>query len=156
MIALSSSRLTKYFARGLSGYVSKLSTNSSPNTVASGVEARLIEAEAALGAGNNALFISKLNEARAPYNMAALTDPGNANARVDLLFRERAFAMFATGHRLGDLRRLVRQYGRAASTVYPTGAYHKDGLTYGTDLQFVVPSPEKNNPKFTGCLNRDA
>src|SRR5262249_34323257 len=109
-------------------YYAKLSSNSAPNNVATGVEARLIEAEAALNAGNVTVFISKLNAAR-PAGMPTLTDPGSLNARVDLLFRERAFSMFATGHRLGDLRRLVRQYGRAATTVYPIGAYHKDGLT---------------------------
>jgi hypothetical protein len=137
-------------------YYAKFSTNSSPNTVASGVEARLIEAEAKLNANDVAGFLQKLTDARTFYGMAAPADPGSATGRVDLLFRERAFSMFATGHRLGDLRRLVRQYGRAANTVYPTGSYHKDGLTYGTDLQFVVPSPEKNNPKFTGCLDRNA
>jgi len=46
--------------------------------------------------------------------LAALTDPGTAEARVDLLFRERAFWFFLTGHRQGDLRRLIRQYGRFA------------------------------------------
>ena len=104
----------------------------------------------------NELAVAKLNEARAPYGMDALTDPGTETARVDLMFRELAFALYASAHRLGDLRRLVRQYGRPSETVYPTGAYHKDGLTLGTDLQFVVPQTEKNNPKFKGCINRDA
>ena len=72
------------------------------------------------------------------------------------MFRERAFALFASGHRLGDLRRLVRQYGRGAESVYPTGAYHKDGLQLGTDLQFIIPLTEKNNPNFTGCIDRNA
>ena len=124
--------------------------------LASGVEARLIEAEAALQAGNDALWLQKLNEARSPYGMGALTDPGAQAARVDLTFRERAFALFATSHRLGDLRRLVRQYNRPAESVFPTGAYHKDNLTRGTDVNIVVPISEKNNPNFTGCLNRGA
>jgi starch-binding outer membrane protein, SusD/RagB family len=125
-------------------------------TVASGVEARLIEAEAALQAGNTATFIQKLNEARTPWSgLAPLTDPGTPTARVDLLFRERAFAMFGTSHRVGDLRRLTRQYGRPAESVWPTGAYHKDNLQRGTDTNIIVPLSEANNPNFTGCLNRN-
>ena len=123
--------------------------------VASGVEARLIEAEAALQAGNVSAWLGKLGEARAPYGMTAPADPGTAAARVDLMFRERAFTMFGTSHRVGDLRRLSRQYGRGKETVWPTGAYHKDNLTRGGDVNIVVPISEKNNPKFTGCLDRN-
>lgn len=128
----------------------------SPMPIATGIEARLIEAEAALRANNTALWLQKLNAARAPFEMSNLTDPGSQNARVDLMFRERAFGLFLSGHRLGDLRRLVRQYSRGAETVYPTGAYHKDGLSLGKDVQFIIPGTEKNNPKFTGCLDRNA
>lgn len=137
-------------------YLKWANSFTSPMPIATGVEARLIEAEAALRAGDIALWVQKLNAARAPWSMGPVTDPGTAAARVDLMFRERAFALFASGHRLGDLRRLVRQYGRPAESVYPTGAYHKDGLRLGTDVQFVIPQTEKNNPNFTGCLNRDA
>lgn len=107
-------------------------------------------------AGNPALFIQKLNEARTPYaGLTPLTDPGTVAARVDLLFRERAFAMFGTSHRVGDLRHLTRQYNRPAETVWPTGAYHKDNLTRGPDTNIVVPLSEKNNPNFTGCTSRN-
>jgi hypothetical protein len=67
---------------------------------------------------------------------------------VDLLLRERAFWFYLTAHRLGDLRRLVRQYARTAESVYPTGAYHKQGLTRGTQVSFIVPQPEENNPEY--------
>ena len=60
-----------------------------------------------------------------------------------------------TAHRLGDMRRLVRQYGRAQNTVFPTGEYHKGG-EYGSDVNFPVSSDERNNPKFTGCIDRSA
>src|SRR5678815_146790 len=57
--------------------------------------------------------------------MTPLTDPGNATARVDQLFREKAFWQFGRGHRLGDLRRLIRDYGRAAdgSDTFPVGVH---------------------------------
>ncbi len=147
---------SRFDARTPRYYFRKYNAFEASVTVASGVEARLIEAEAALKAGNNALWLSKLNDARQPFNMTQLADPGNATAREDLMFRERAFALFGTAHRLGDLRRLVRQYSRGPETVFPTGAYHKDNLTRGTDVNVAVPISEKNNPKFTGCLNRSA
>jgi hypothetical protein len=137
-------------------YFRKYNSFTASVTVASGVEARLIEAEAALKAGNRSLWLSRLNDARSAFAMPPLEDPGTAAARVDLTFRERAFALFATAHRLGDLRRLVRQYARAAETVFPTGTYHKDNLTRGRDVNIAVPMSERNNPKFNGCLDRGA
>ncbi len=121
----------------------------SPVEMATGVEARLIEAEAALQASNVSLWLQKLNDARATVAaLTPLTDPGTLPARVDLTFRERAFWMYLTGHRLGDLRRLVRQYGRAEESVYPTGAYHKQGLTRGGQAALIVPQPEENNSNY--------
>jgi hypothetical protein len=135
-------------------------TAASSVTIASGIEARLIEAEAAQAAGNPAAAIAALNAARATVTgLAPLTDPGNDPARVDLIFRERAFWMFSTGHRLGDMRRLIRQYGRSADTVFPIGPWHKGG-NYGTDLNIPIPQAELNNPNLPAsaqtCLDRNA
>jgi hypothetical protein len=125
-------------------------------SVADGIEARLIEAEALLRAGSNAAFITALNALRATVTgLAPLADPGTAAAREDLLFRERAFWLFGSGHRLGDLRRLIRQYGRAEAQVFPTGDFAEGGQ-YGHDVNFPVPQAERNNPNFNGCLNRAA
>ena len=63
--------------------------------------------------------------------------------------------MWGTAHRLGDMRRLVRQYSRPQETVFPVGEYHKGG-EYGSDVNFPVSSDERNNPKFTGCIDRSA
>ncbi|HUQ18672.1 MAG TPA: hypothetical protein VM099_03580 [Gemmatimonadaceae bacterium] len=133
-----------------------------PVTLASGVEARLIEAEAAFRAGNPALMIQKLNQARSEGGVTGLlpnlTDPGTDVARVNLIFRERAFWMFSTGHRLGDMRRLVKFYNRPAESVFPTGAWHKGG-NYGPDMNFPVPQAEENNPnlpKGQNCIDRAA
>jgi starch-binding outer membrane protein, SusD/RagB family len=131
-----------------------------PVSVATGVEARLIEAEAALQAGDVNGWLGFLNAARTHFNstyvqapggpppLAALADPGTQTARVDLMFRERAFSMFLTSHRLGDLRRMVRQYGRAIESVYPTAAYHKQALIRGTQANLIVPQSEENNPNY--------
>jgi hypothetical protein len=128
-------------------------TNVTPVPAATGVEARLIEAEAALKAGDATTWLAKLNAARATKSgLAPLTDPGTtpANARVDLTFSERAFWMFSTGHRLGDMRRLVKQYSRDKESVFPTGAFGKGG-NYGTDTALPIPFTETNNASYTGC-----
>lgn len=124
--------------------------------LADGIEGKLIVAEAALQAGNFTAWRDTLNVARATVaGLLPLVDPGTQVAREDLMFRERAFWMFATGHRVGDLRRLIRQYGRGANTVFPTGTYHKAGTTYGNDVNFPVPFEELANPKYSGCLDRN-
>ena len=132
------------------------STRDANVSVADGVEARLIEAEAQLRAGDAAAFLATLNALRTTVTgLAPLADPGTTAGREDLLFRERAYWLFATGHRLGDLRRLIRQYGRTEAQVFPTGDFAEGGQ-YGHDVNFPVPQAERNNPNFTGCLNRAA
>lgn len=153
-----------------------------PIVLASGVEARLIEAEAKL-AENDPAWLSILNELRTDgtfstetnaddpaktdtlwnagiggtAGLAPLEDPGTPDARLDLLFRERAFWLFLTGHRHADLRRLVRNYGRRESDVYPSGAYPAPGQSYGSDVTIPIPLQESiTNPNFTGCISRDA
>jgi hypothetical protein len=146
----------------------------------SGIDARLIEAEAALQAGNTAGMLTILNALRAAPQqltapsptatgthagwttpaMAALTDPGTADARVNLLFREMAFWQFGRGHRLGNLRRLIRDYGRAADGSntggYPIGPHFKGGV-FGVDLNLPVTTDEHTgNPNFNSCLDRKA
>jgi hypothetical protein len=50
---------------------------------------------------------------------------------------------------------LVRQYGRAANAVFPTGRYFKSNpSTYGVDVNIPVPITEQNNPNFTACIDR--
>ena len=117
--------------------------------LASGTEARLIEAEAQLRAGNATAWLATLNALRTP-GLPALTDPGTPAGRIDLMFRERAFWLWLTAHRLGDLRRLVRQYARSASSVFPTGAYSQGG-NYGDDVSLPIPFEELNNPLAQEC-----
>lgn len=136
--------------------------------LASGVEARLIEAEAALAAGDVDLMLTRLNGLRAavmtrlqalypdqlspnPFAVASLpdlTDPGTPETRRALLFQERALWLFNTGHRLGDLRRLVRNYGIPANQAFPSGLFFRAGV-YGSDVSFPVPFSEENNPSFS-------
>ncbi|MDQ3523130.1 MAG: RagB/SusD family nutrient uptake outer membrane protein, partial [Gemmatimonadota bacterium] len=154
-----------------------------------GAEALYIRAEAALRAGNVAQFETFINQARgaaaqgaavgsAAGTLGAPASSGAAlpaltsaeigttmDARINTLFRERAYTMWLTAHRMGDLRRLVRQYGRPQNQVFPTGAYFKavQGGQYGSDVNFPLSVDERNNPEFANfpsnvslCLNRDA
>ena len=133
----------------------KYSSRSASVPVATGLEARLIEAEAALKAGDLAGYLTAINAERTAQGLAATTLPATADAQVDQLFKERAYTLWFTSHRLGDMRRLIRQYGRNSETVFPTGTYFKGG-TYGPDVNFIIPLDERNNTKFNGCLDRKA
>lgn len=143
--------------------------------LADGVEARLIQAEALLNAGN-ATWLDTLNALRANVNtlqaaryadfttvsatdsvtattLPPLVDPGTAAARVNLIFRERAFWLYATGHRLGDMRRLIRNYGRTAATVFPVGTSTKNGA-FGNDVNLAIAFGEQNNTAYvpSACI----
>jgi hypothetical protein len=131
----------------------------SPVGITSGTEARLIEAEAALRAQNAAGALTILNTLRTGVTgLTPLIDAVTADARVDQLFRERAFWLFGRGYRTGDMRRLIRQYNRAANSVFPVGTWHKGG-NYGTDVNFPIPQAEQNNPNVPAgqsCIDRNA
>jgi len=127
--------------------------------ITSGIEARMIEAEAQLRAQNAAGALATLNAARGTVTgLTPLTDAGSEAARVDQLFRERAIWLFGRGYRMGDMRRLVRQYNRPADSVFPVGLWHKGG-NYGADVTFPVPQAEQNNPNVPAgqtCIDRNA
>jgi hypothetical protein len=155
--------------RGQDGTLTPL-INQYPTTdavvpVATGIEARLIEAESQLKSGN-AAWLTTLNALRSSpqkygavsttaTSLGPLVDPVTPSAQVDMLFRERAFWMYMTAHRLGDMRRLIRQYGRTQTQVFPTGNYFKGG-TYGSDITLVPSQTELNNSKWTACTDRNA
>ena len=90
-----------------------------------------------------------------PAWAATNTSDQYRDAAIDLLFREKAFWTFTRGQRLGDLRRLVRQYGRAPENVFPEGEHYRGG-PYGDDVNLPVPQQEENNPNFSGCTDRNA
>jgi hypothetical protein len=143
--------------------------------VTSGIEARLVEAEVKAQA-NDPSYLTILNTLRttctdvatcatpAPAGtggvagLAPLTDPGTKEGRIKQVFDERAYWLFLTGHRQGDLRRLVRVYGWPQNQVYPTGVYPLgETRAYGTFTNLPYPNIEaKINPNYDGCFNRDA
>ncbi|HET7564533.1 MAG TPA: hypothetical protein VFJ96_06035 [Gemmatimonadaceae bacterium] len=135
-----------------------------PVPLVSGIDARLIEAEAKLNASDIPGMMQILNDLRAnppaigiyqPAAMPPLATPANQVDATTLFFREKAFWTFGRGQRLSDLRRLVRQYQRPQEQVFPTGKYFKGG-DYGTDVNFPVSDDELANPQFKGCTDRNA
>jgi hypothetical protein len=137
-----------------------------PMPMASGIDARLIEAEAKLNADDIAGMMTILNGLRTSAQrlgnlavpvMSTLATPANKEAAVSLYFREKAFWVWGRGQRLSDLRRLMRQYGRPEDQVFPTGKFSYAGNLigdYGHDVNFPIPDPELPNPNFKGCLDR--
>jgi hypothetical protein len=135
-----------------------------PTPLVNGTDARLIEAEAKLRANDIPGMMTILNTLRTtppligkyqPAAMTALAAPTTQAAATDLFFREKALWQFGRGERLGDLRRLVRQYNRTQDNVFPSGPFHKNG-NYGSNVAFPVPDLELANPKFHGCLDTKA
>jgi starch-binding outer membrane protein, SusD/RagB family len=154
---------TDFEDTGLDGITAQFSADkypdaSAPIPVADGIEARLIEAEALLQGGDIPGMTTALNDLRDAFpdlGLAGdLAEPATQADAVDLLFLERAFWLYSTGHRLGDMRRLLRPpYNRTQDTVFPTGDYHKGG-SYGSDVNLPLPIEEENNPNSQGCLDR--
>jgi starch-binding outer membrane protein, SusD/RagB family len=129
-------------------------TQSSPIPLATGIEAQLIIAEHLQRTGGG--WVATLNALRATVpGLTPIAATGTPAGDVSLLFHERAFWMYLTGHRLGDLRRLIRQYSRPATAVFPVGI-DVNGAAYGSDVNFNISEDEANNPNFHGCLNRNA
>jgi hypothetical protein len=122
--------------------------------LAGGLEARLIIAEASLVVSPTA-WLAILNALRTAEGIPALVDPGTTDGRVRMHFEERAWWLYASGHRLGDLRRMVKYYGYDAEEVFPTGAHFK-GSDYGDQVNFPIPEDETNNPNFVACLDGNA
>jgi hypothetical protein len=142
---------------------------STTTAIYNGLDARLIEAEGKLKAGDIAGTMTILNALRATppkvneiqptaAQLPPLAAPATQRAAEDLFFREKAFWEFGRGFRLGDMRRLIRQYGRTQDQVFPVGVHYRGG-NYGVDVNLPVTQAEENNPALEGkaaCIDRNA
>jgi hypothetical protein len=147
--------------RSVHFFIQKYPAQGTPIVLASGTEARLIEAEAALARGQSSAYLATLNDLRDGVGLPALTDPGTPAGRVRQFFEERAKWLYGTGQRLNDLRRMVRQYNPAipgeftTEKVFPSGTYIRPGVegpradgVYGTDVNIPLVFDEENNPNY--------
>lgn len=139
--------------------LTNVGNGSAPLTMANGIEAQLLQAEAALAAGQINTWTTILNSLRLnaispamPILTADSTTTASPSMQLAVMFRERAFWLFGTGHREGDVRRLVRQYGLPVNTVYPIGPYLGGPSTYGSSVVFPVGG-ETPDAGYHGCLN---
>jgi hypothetical protein len=73
--------------------------------ILSGVEARMIEAEAALIAGNLSDFIGEINDVRQHFGLTDLAQPATQEEAFDVLAAEKFLNMWLEGNRLWDLHR---------------------------------------------------
>ena len=155
-------------------YTLKYPNRSAKVVLADGIEAQLIIAENQLRT-NDPGWLTTLNNLRGnsalltrePYTQAGqvgpstltpLSDPGTPDSRLDMLYQERALWMYLTGHRLGDMRRLVRVYGRSVASVFPSGTYAgAAGGQFGGDVNFPITVDEQNNGNAAAkqCTDRN-
>jgi starch-binding outer membrane protein, SusD/RagB family len=139
-----------------------VTSGSTPLTMASGIEAQLIAAEAALSSGQIGIWTGILNNLRQNAISPGMqllkpdsTTTASAALQLAVMFRERAFWLFGTGHRHGDLRRLVRQYGLPVNSVFPTGPYLGGPAQYGSSVVYPVHG-DQYNPNYRGCIDANA
>lgn len=143
----------------------KFISNTVTQVLADGIEARLIEAEVALRDGELKQWESILNTLRTtaitpsiPEFTKDSTEGATPAERVNITFRERALWLYLTGHRQGDLRRLVRQYDRPVEQVFPWGAYTwptTERSQFGKGVLLEVPKSEsEHNSLYRGCFDQ--
>lgn len=158
----------------------KYSSVSSPIRLADWTEAQLIIAEASLNAGTSD-WLTILQNLRANCTSASgcapvpnltatsypdvLADSATQLGRLHTLMSERARWLYATGHREGDLRRMLRApydsppYVLSAAQLYPNGAYvdaNYRGFTtvYGPDVVAIPGRTEMQyNLNYKGCFD---
>ncbi len=129
----------------------KYTSVNAPVRLASGIEARLIEAEAAAQAGTNATVqsihnILRATEGLAPDDLTGMT----TDDLVDYHFTERALWLYSSGHRHGDMRRLISKYNRNLEDVFPWGTSIQN-IEYSSTIAFLIPQSEANNPNYVNC-----
>ncbi len=122
----------------------KYPTIATPIPIASWREARLIQAEASLAAGDVTTATAMINKLHAAAGIAPYA--GGTAAQVQAQVQEeRRRELFLEGQRLNDLIRFKVPLVPAPGTPYPKGG------SYGTQLCFPLPDIERNNnPNLVG------
>jgi starch-binding outer membrane protein, SusD/RagB family len=120
----------------------KYTSEASPIRLASGVEAQLIVAEAALQAGNHQEVVTIINALRQRSSLPTFASTDPTQIRNQLL-EERRRELFLESHRFFDVHRHQIQLQPAPGTPYVKG-----GL-YGNTTCLPLPNVERvNNPNI--------
>jgi hypothetical protein len=117
----------------------KLLTEDDDVRLTHGTEMLVLRAEARLRAGDIPGMVTLLDQARAVYDMPALTPPADLAEAWTMLRFERAATLWLEGRRLWDLRRWEADGGPVA-----------DPYAQGRDLCFPISRDERrSNPNLT-------
>ncbi len=124
---------------------SKYPTLSTPIPIASWREARLIQAEASVAAGDVTTAVAAINKLHTAAGISAYAG-GSAAEVLAQVQEERRRELFLEGQRLNDMIRFSVTLSPAPGTPFPT-----KGGTYGSQLCFPLPDLERNNnPNLAG------
>lgn len=116
----------------------KLQTEDDDLALTKGTEMLVLRAEAALRDGDIAGMTSLLNDARAEYGLAPLSEPATEAEAWALLRMERGATLWLEGRRLWDLRRWQQ-----------AGGLQADPFAQGRDLCFPISLEEQRvNPNL--------
>ena len=123
----------------------KYPTLSTPIPIASWREARLIQAEASVAAGDVTGAVAAVNRLHAAAGISPYAG-GTAAQVLDQVKEERRRELFLEGQRLNDMIRFTVPLSPAAGTPFPA-----KGGNYGNQLCFPLPDLERNNnPNLAG------
>lgn len=123
----------------------KYPTLSSPIPIASWREARLIQAEASVAAGDVTTAVAMINKLHTAAGISAYAG-GSAAQVLAQVQEERRRELFLEGQRLNDMIRFNVPLVPAPGTPFPV-----KGGVYGSQLCFPLPDLERNNnPNLTG------
>lgn len=117
----------------------KYTTTSAPVRLSSGWEMRLIEAEAALVAGDVATAVNKMNLRRTNLALPLYGTAITLDSAWTLLKLERALELWLEARRLGDLRRWI---ANSVPGSYPDGLYRVSR----TDVLHTTPIETMTSP----------
>ncbi len=121
-------------------YQTKYNSLSATIPIASGIEARLIEAE--VQGGSQAVAV--INSLHAAAGLPPFVGTSEQDIQAHVV-QERARALWLTGHRFYDIRRLNLPLDPASGTTY------RKGGTYGSTVCLPLPNVETlNNPNIGG------
>ncbi len=122
---------------------SKYSALNSPIELASGIEARLIQAEALAQTGSISQAMDLVNAGRAEAGLAPITNVTTLDQALPVILHERQAALaFRGGNRLADLLRYGLPWKGANGSTKIANEY--DGNLYGATTCWPLPTKQKN------------
>jgi len=120
-------------------------------TVADYTEAQLILAEGDIFNGNYAAGKTIMDNLRSTVGLPPLAAAVGDKNQILQVLSERAFWMYVTGHRLGDMRRVLRAPYNAAPYSFVQDDVYGTGAGLSPTLEFPTPQLTNPNPNYVAC-----